>query len=145
MTTTDEKFRPYTDEEYRKHLMQSQGKRIRMLEEELAHEMNRVRDLDRRPLFDTGLAPAQLDHPEKCRCVQMWPGRPCGYCHPTGSRERVRNAQPQSNAAWFAWAVPTEEALEVAEAWENDKDSALREMARAAREHYENYGVGDDD
>ena len=31
-------------------------------------------------MFDLGLRVAQLD-PEVCRCVQQWPGHPCGYCH----------------------------------------------------------------
>ena len=40
-------------------------------------------DQDQEPstLFSIGRVPAQAN-PDECRCTQMWPGHPCGYCHP---------------------------------------------------------------
>ena len=50
-----------------------------------------------------------------------------------------RYQKPQSNPAWFAYVIPADEAIEVAEAWEDSPDVALRDYAKAAREYHDKY------
>jgi hypothetical protein len=45
-----------------------------------------------------------------------------------------------SNRDWFVIAVPTAEAIEIAQGYDGDADVFLREMADAAASHYERFG-----
>ena len=42
-------------------------------------------DEEERPVLSVRTVP-QAPDPANCRCTQMWPGHPCGYCHTAEER-----------------------------------------------------------
>lgn len=51
----------------------------------------------------------------------------------------MTDSAPRSTHDWFVWAIPSDEALDIAEAYENDEDVDLRKWGQAAREYYNDF------
>lgn len=45
--------------------------------------------------------------------------------------------EPHSNRDWFVIAIPTGECLDIADAYEDNRDEFLSELSEMARDHYE--------